>query len=379
MNLKRFSQLLAIVIAGLLPLYYFRLTLGPIPTNLIEILILLLLVATVWSARRLVLPYWQPILIIGVGVAIASVTALDQRVAWGIVKGWFVLPIIYYSCLATLFTGSERTQLVRPLTISVFLVSVYALGQWLGVIGLLAHQGAAAQQYVDQGRAIGFFESPNFLAMYLAPLTLLTGGYLYLSKQYRDLSWLILPVIVIGLSQSLGGWLALLAGAGFVWLTLGERRPKLIWLTFCLVGAIFLALNSLTDNSQRLLIWENALKIIGQHSLLGIGPGQFPAQFAALNDGSVLFSSTLPYALHPHNIFLNFWLSAGIAGLIGFTKLLVQVFRSGVASPLAIGALAGLVAIIVHGLFDSTYFKNDLAIIFWLLVFLLSQNEPQAA
>jgi len=33
-------------------------------------------------------------------------------------------------------------------------------------------------------------------------------------------------------------------------------------------------------------------------------------------------------------------------------------------------AMAPLVAILVHGLVDVPYFKNDLAMAFWLLVFL---------
>lgn len=380
MTIKRFSQLLAVVIAGLLPLYYVRFTLLSLPTNLIEVLVLILLVTTVWSARKLKLPNWQPIMLILVGLILATAVAVDRQAAFGIVKGWFAVPLVYYTCLATLFSATERTLFIKPLLASTVLVAVYAILQWFGLIGLLAHQGAAAQQYLDQGRAIAFFESPNFLAMYLVPLTLLTGGYLFLTKQTRLMWWLILPVIAIGLSQSRGGLLAIVAG--LAWLAVRSSTkpgvsPRPRWVALVAVGLGFLlAFVRSTDDSQRFYIWHSAWQLISHHWLIGIGPGQFQSYFANLNDGSVLFMNTLPYALHPHNIFLNFWLSTGLAGLIGLAWLLVRLFKFATRnrSPLALAATAGLVAILVHGLFDSTYFKNDLAIIFWLLVFLVGNQ-----
>jgi len=34
--------------------------------------------------------------------------------------------------------------------------------------------------------------------------------------------------------------------------------------------------------------------------------------------------------------------------------------------------------VITHGLFDSSYFKNDLAIIFWLLIWLTTLRQTEA-
>ncbi len=87
--------------------------------------------------------------------------------------------------------------------------------------------------------------------------------------------------------------------------------------------------------------------------------------------------------LYPHNIFLNFWSELGLAGLVlfiwFFAKLMIssygafrnpepriQIFSSDYRF-IAIGILCSLVAIIIHGLVDVPYFKNDLAAMFWLL------------
>jgi len=68
-------------------------------------------------------------------------------------------------------------------------------------------------------------------------------------------------------------------------------------------------------------------------------------------------------------------------GLAGFVWLLIGLgrdfFQNATRSPLVLAASAGIVAVLVHGLFDSTYFKNDLAIIFWLLVFLASNRYKE--
>ena len=371
--MKRFSQQLAAVIIFLLPLYYVRFSIGPVPTNFIEILVLILLALTLASEKRLSIPHWQPITLVLIGLFVGVSVAHDQQVAIGITKGWFVVPLAFYACLATLFGPEERPRLIKPALASAVLVSTYAILQWLGLIPLLAHQGAAAEQYLSQGRAIAFFESPNFLAMYLVPQILVVGGFLYQSKQSRLLYWLILPLVAVGLTQSLGGAVAL--GAGAVWLWLATTNRSRYWPYLVLLGwAIGAWLIYLPENASRLMIWKNSWYLVTTDGLLGLGAGQFQAHYALIGDGTAMFASTLPYALHPHNIFLNFWLSAGILGLGGFIWLLTLLFRRASTAPIGLAALAGLVAVLIHGLVDSTYFKNDLAIIFWLLVFLAGNS-----
>lgn len=382
---KRLACYLALAIVILLPLYYLRFTLFSLPTNFIEVLIGLLLVMTLISHRRLSLLNAWPIGLIVVGVILASFFALDTQVAFGIVKGWFVIPIIYYACVTTIFLPDQREIFVKPALVSLLWVSLYALGQHFGLISLLAHQLPEAQQYLGQGRAVGFFESPNFLAMYLVPLTILTGGYLFLTKNFRWLPWLILPLVAILLSQSRAGILAL--ASGIIWLLLTrpyelQTRYRGIFIS-ALVGftALGLVFARLADDQQRIYIWRKAWEMCKMHPILGIGPGQFQANFALLGDQNGQFAVALPYALHPHNLWLDFYLSAGLLGLAGFMWLLINLgkglFRNIIRSPLVLAASAGLVAVLIHGLFDSTYFKNDLAIIFWVLVFLVGNGHKK--
>jgi len=84
--------------------------------------------------------------------------------------------------------------------------------------------------------------------------------------------------------------------------------------------------------------------------------------------------------LYPHNIFLNFWSEIGLIGMVIIIWIIVKYFLMGMwaiskekirpdrASVLRIGLICAMVVIVVHGLVDVPYFKNDLAIIFWMLI-----------
>ncbi len=101
---------------------------------------------------------------------------------------------------------------------------------------------------------------------------------------------------------------------------------------------------------------------------------------------------------YPHNIILNLWVELGLAGVLLFiwivakTLFLISNFQSrkGPEVPtglygfpiskqfpisnfqfLNIGLLGAIIVIVVHGIVDVPYFKNDLAVMFWVLLAML--------
>lgn len=81
--------------------------------------------------------------------------------------------------------------------------------------------------------------------------------------------------------------------------------------------------------------------------------------------------------LYPHNIFLNFWSELGLAGVLLFIWIIVKYIaysfkllavRDDRNEFIILGLFCAMVVIIVHGLVDVPYFKNDLAVVFWVLV-----------
>lgn len=84
--------------------------------------------------------------------------------------------------------------------------------------------------------------------------------------------------------------------------------------------------------------------------------------------------------LYPHNIFLNFWTELGLAGLILFIWIIGKYFKNGLEliagkiseSDYFIAGLSGaMLVVVVHGLVDVPYFKNDLAVMFWIMIAML--------
>jgi len=86
--------------------------------------------------------------------------------------------------------------------------------------------------------------------------------------------------------------------------------------------------------------------------------------------------------LYPHNIFLNFWVELGLFGMLIFIWIILKVFYLGFKllffknlkmenRYLLLGVMSAMFVLVIHGIVDVPYFKNDLAIIFWIIVALI--------
>jgi O-antigen ligase len=124
--------------------------------------------------------------------------------------------------------------------------------------------------------------------------------------------------------------------------------------------------------SLRLPLWQSTLKMLRAHPIFGGGLDGFhrsvqPYKVPGFTEQGVNY---------PHDLILTFWSETGILGLVAFLWMLAQMARTALAGlrsepwvrTLSIGLLGVLVAIVVHGLVDVPYFKNDLALEFWALL-----------
>ena len=74
---------------------------------------------------------------------------------------------------------------------------------------------------------------------------------------------------------------------------------------------------------------------------------------------------------YPHNIFLNFWVELGLLGvitLILFGGYVLSLTKKILTSPEALIVFFALMQVFIHGIVDVPYFKNDLAILTWILL-----------
>ncbi len=370
-----------------LPFYLIRFKINWIPFNLIEIIIGILFLF--WLANALKNKELRcllgkiegklawPIFLIFSGTTLATLFSVDLEATAGAWKGWLVVPLIF---LLILITNIQNKKQLRNILISLassgIVVSLIAFFYWL--------QGNVTYN----GRLNAFYLSPNYLAMYLSPILIfLLYFYFVVNKKILNILIIIgcfLLSWTIYLTYSHGAWFGLMSAFLFLFIIFISQK-HIFWKNKKILGILFLAVflflvlqvstNRFDFSSNlpgaslepRLIIWKSAAEIIKDNYLLGIGPRMFQEYYLNYQEK---FPPYLEWAVpHPHNIFLAFWLQSGLIGLIGFIWLLVSFFKQTKNSQLLnYFLLAAMIYILVHGLLDTTYWKNDLSIVFWLII-----------
>jgi putative inorganic carbon (hco3(-)) transporter len=135
----------------------------------------------------------------------------------------------------------------------------------------------------------------------------------------------------------------------------------------------------------RIDLWKSALAMLRDHPVFGVGLDQFLNQYQGVYIAPT--NQRERWLSHPHNIVLDWWLSLGIMGVLLAGWIGVRAVRGALAltrrtdvrvGALARAALAGLVAVLAHGLIDNSYFLQDLALTVWLFCALLQIMWQQA-
>lgn len=390
------------------PLYLIRFEVGGIPTTLLEgvMLVSVVLAGLLWLRPRYVLPWlreqwhakgrsplWPLLLFLGaVTVAmwivpnevtdITGETIPIRRLAQGIWKGWMVMPALYFLVVWTLSKDIgwwKRSQ--------------FALGlSGFGLSFLALFQMMTGEYFTTDARASGPFESANYLALYLGPVLVL--GLLSMVRAWREkrrsevLGWsaLTLPMLIaLWGTASYAAFIAVAAGLAFYFMFSPDfswkQKRGAVLAGLLLGGALlfsqletskfeqFLDFEGRSSSSVRLEVYEVAWALVSKNPVWGIGLGQFPIEYR-LNAPRILQHFPHEWVmLHPHNLYLAWALNLGLFGLIAMLWMSGLVFmrRSRFKLRYEIAA-ALLVVILMHGLFDTPFFKNDLAYLWWWVV-----------
>lgn len=399
--LKKFINPGIYLIVFLIPAYVFYFKIWLIPINLLEVLIGVLFF--VWfignfnkipemSRDAFKSPLFLPIFLIFLGVTFSTLFSDVLRTSAGIWKGWFIIPLLFFVVVLSEIKNKKQVQkIILSLLFSGLGVSLIALFYFF------------SHNLTYDGRLRAFYESPNHLAMYLSPILILSLCLYFLVKnrllKVLLVIYYLLLFLVIYLTYSYGAWAGLLVSLFFVLLIAMRSRLVfnfnkqknaiyLLTLLFLLILSFFLSqINSqkfqgmldlsYPSLSSRFVIWQSASEIIKDHPLNGIGPGLFQKYYL---EYQVMFEPYLEWTTpQPHNIFLAFWLQTGLIGLVGFLWLLIRFFKTSffclmknkdncADKLLIIILMAAMIYILIHGLVDTTYWKNDLSIVFWLII-----------
>lgn len=376
-----------------LPLYLIRFSVFEIPTTVLELLIYALFVLWLakgryrglWAVlRQKRLLVWGTLLLL-LGVSIATLFSWDLRISAGIWKAWFVDAILFFLMFITIIEKKDIKKVFNSLILSGFVVAVISLVYL--VCGELNYQG----------RLQGIFDSPNYLAMYLAPILIILTANIYSHKdtcrsrnagshsisadcgrlpmrslsiinirQFLYLAFCFLFLVVLFFTKSFGVLFGLIVPIGLgLCIHLYRKDKKKIALGIILLGFVLIfviglwkiqSLEGSKSFDARFVIWEKAINVFIQYPLIGIGPGTFEAYFPLYPKWGVP---------QPHNIFLAFLIQTGLIGFVGFILILIWFYKNN-AKNLALLFL--MTYVLAHGLVDTTYWKNDLAVMFWIFI-----------
>jgi O-antigen ligase len=351
---------------------------------------------------------------------ISIFTSINIQSALGEGKAFYLEPVIMFVILIT--TIKEKKQInniLLALIISGLVTAILAIYQhftgWLVPEAFWSNR----QTY----RVTAWYGFPNGVGLFLAPLipfaiylmketwpvikkyktqkinklsitnsqsqtTQFKNWLLFLSSIF----YLILAPLAIIFSKGTGPLLGIIGGISLLFLINKKTR----WLII-LVGLIslisLLFLPQLSNIKQeitfqdrsgqiRLAIYKETRNFLKDNPLVGAGLASYSKKIAPYH--TTVNNENIEIFHHPHNTFLTMWVNLGILGLLSF---IIIKFYSLCFIPysvykqkkqllsLTLFTISSLFIILIMGLVDSPYIKNDLAMFFWLLIALILSSK----
>ena len=379
-----------------LPTYLIRFSIGFVPMTLLEGMILVLF--GVWAiklkvkneklkvtVKSLKFDKWAWLIFLWLIIATVSMfISPNLRGAAGAWKAYFIEPILFLMVFLNVIKTKKDLELIfYALGFSAIYISLFAIYQkFTGFAIPYPWQEEAVR------RVTGFYRFPNAIGLYLAPIVVLYAGWLIEKLQITNyklqialyqLSVILLSVASIIFAESEGAYAGILAGVFF----LGIMTKKLRWptLIFTVIFAIIvISVPQLRNYSWRQIsfqedsgkvrteMWQETWEMLKDRPIVGAGLAGYQETFDAYHKARHI--EIYPY---PHNLFLNFWSELGLAGLIAFLLIIGIFFYKLLFAHCSLPnthyfLASAMVALLVHGLVDVPYFKNDLSILFWLTI-----------
>jgi len=394
------------LITALLPSYLIRFKVGLIPFTFLEAMILLLALILLisrqfdWQKIKNDAFFW-PIITLLIVASISVFVSSEPIKGAGIWKAYFIEPVIFYWLMLSLIKKRKQLEGVFwALGLSViylFLVSLFQKFFGWGVPEtFLTATGA-----VD--RTVSLFGYPNAFGLYVGPLVVLFIGFWFydnpdpwlhkLSVRWRFFFKML--VILFGLAglflaKSEGAILAVLACVFLMFLF--NHRARRLALAGFLIGLFYFLFDpvlrdwvlekvTLQDWSGfvRRTMWGETWLMLKDNWFWGVGLAGYKTAIIPYHTNT--WFETFPY---PHNILFNFWSELGLMGVLVFVWLSIRFVWVNLKNifcityqysmKLPFDKIASFVFLfvalemLIHGLVDAPYFKNDLAVLVWILI-----------
>ncbi len=284
-------------------------------------------------------------------------------------------------------TQQEKQNLIVAAFISAFLFGIIAIFQYFTLYSLPESYWGNS---VEPKRALSLFSHPNFYALFIAPLLAFLLPHALTNKSKLNIynfkigsktKVVFWAVGFVGLicSLSRSGWLGLAAAIGLYTLIAADTKIRKFILGAALIfGLVIIFTPNLRyrfllpfygekSAISRLSLWQTGVKGIKESPIFGLGLKGFATKWDNLNtDPNLEEKHNLP-----HNLFLNLWVETGLLGILGFLGIIITSLYIGVkekTDPYKLGIVLFLTTFLFQGQIDNPYFKNDLALVFWLIL-----------
>jgi O-antigen ligase len=325
-------------------------------------------------------PFTIPAALFLIAGVISVIVAPDRRAALGLWRAYLVEPIVFFFIVGAV-ARSPRRALVILAGLAAGGLIVAILNAAVVIDFLRRHAGEPGLV-----RPVAIYTTPNAVPLFLVPMIAVAGSIAVYARDLRlrlaGVAFVVIAGLACLLSFSLGGLLALSA----VGLGLALTHRHRFWLLAAIVVGV-VAITRVPAFARR-ISFENpgfvsgslasrqrlagiTLRMLRDHPIFGSGLSGFAHAIQPYRDG---YPEQL---IDPHFIVLNFWTETGLLGLVAFTWVMIRAFMvswrgwrraSAAWRPLHLGVALALVAVVVHGLVDVPYFKNDLSLEFWVLL-----------
>jgi O-antigen ligase len=338
-------------------------------------------------------PFTVPVAIFLVAGAISVFVSPDRRAALGIYRAYLLEPVAFFVVLSTVVTSYQRALVV--------LCGLATAGVVVAVANSVVVLDAMRLHTLNPSVTgpVIIYTNANDVPLFLVPLIAISGSIVLHSSDIRlrqlSLAFVVIAGIAALLSLSRGGYLALAAVA--LGLALSHRRRW--WLLGAAVAVAIvvilippinhrLAVEVNFSNGSNTLVgrfelWRVSMQMLAQHIVFGAGLSGFAQTIAPFWN-----PTHTDRFIYPHNIVLTFWSETGLLGLFAFAWIMLKGFTQSWHGwrrastgwrDIELGVFLALVAVVVHGLIDVPYFKNDLALEFWALIGIASAGNSWTA
>jgi len=327
-----------------------------------------------------------------------------------------------YLLLFVMMARILRSPRLRSWLITIYLhvatfVSIYGMRQWFFGATALATWVDPESPLSKTTRVYSYLGNPNLLAGYLVPAIALSIAAVFAWRGWLPKALALLMAVLnsscLILTFSRGGWIGLVvvffafAVLFAYWWSVYLPSFWRTWLLPALLGGLsgILILGLLfvaplrdrvssmfvgrqdSSNNFRINVWAAVTKMIRDRPILGIGPGN-----TAFNKVYPIYQVSPRYtALSAYSILLEICVETGVLGASCFLWLLLVTFNQGAIQLQRLrdassaegfwlmAAIAAMLGMLAHGLFDTVWYRPEVNTLWWLMVALVaSYYQPKA-